>query len=400
MVRGVEQRRFDLLTRSDIDVPCRITTNEQTIQSTMVSTSIQAATTDVVLAHMEKHDHEEVLFCFDRATGLKAIIAVHDTTLGPALGGTRMWAYTSEAEALNDVMRLSRGMTYKSSLAGLDLGGGKAVIIGDARTQKTEAMFRRFGQFVESLNGRYITAEDVGMSTTEMVNIRKETQYVAGLPEEMGGSGDPSPVTAYGVYCGMKAAAKTAYGTDDLSGRKVSIQGAGNVGKGLVALLLKDGASVFLTDIHDDKLAAIKAEFPGVTLVKPTEIYGLDVDIYSPCALGATVNDETLKTLKCSVIAGAANNQLADEVVHGKAVMKKGILYAPDFLINAGGIINCAWERKGYNRKAALRQTEGIYDTALRIFKASADLDIPTYLAANQAAEHRISSIREAGLRH
>ncbi|MBK8500256.1 MAG: Glu/Leu/Phe/Val dehydrogenase [Flavobacteriales bacterium] len=348
---------------------------------------------------MEKHDHEEILFCFDRATGLKAIIAIHDTTLGPALGGTRMWPYASETEALNDVLRLSRGMTYKSSLAGLDLGGGKAVIIGDARTQKTEAMFRRFGQFVDSLNGRYITAEDVGMSTTEMVNILKETKSVAGLPEEMGGSGDPSPVTAYGVYCGMKAAAKKAYGTDDLSGRKVSIQGAGNVGRYLVGYLLKDGAQVFLTDIHDDKLAAIKHEHHSITLVRPEEVYDLDVDIYSPCALGATVNDDTLKRLKCSVIAGAANNQLADENVHGKSVMRKGILYAPDFLINAGGIINCAWERKGYNRKAALRQTEGIYDTALRIFNASAELDIPTYLAANQAAEHRIASVREAGLR-
>lgn len=365
----------------------------------MVNTSTKATGTELVLARMEKHDHEEVLFCFDRPTGLKAIIAIHDTTLGPALGGTRMWPYASEAEALNDVLRLSRGMTYKSSLAGLDLGGGKAVIIGDARTQKTEAMFRRFGQFVDSLNGRYITAEDVGMSTTEMVNILKETKNVAGLPEEMGGSGDPSPVTAYGVFCGMKAAAKTAYGTDNLSGRKVAIQGAGNVGRGLVGHLVKEGAQVFLTDIHDDKLAAIKAEFPSITLVKPEEIYDVAMDIYSPCALGATVNDETLKRLKCSVIAGAANNQLADEAVHGKAVMEKGILYAPDFLINAGGIINCAWERKGYNRQAALNQTEGIYDTALRIFKASAELGIPTYLAANQAAEHRISSMRSAGIR-
>ncbi|HPF89791.1 MAG TPA: Glu/Leu/Phe/Val dehydrogenase dimerization domain-containing protein [Flavobacteriales bacterium] len=365
----------------------------------MVNTTTKSATTDLVLGPMEKHDHEEVLFCHDRSTGLKAIIAIHDTTLGPALGGTRMWPYASEVEALNDVLRLSRGMTYKSSLAGLDLGGGKAVIIGDARTQKTEAMFRRFGRFVDSLNGRYITAEDVGMSTTEMVNILKETRNVAGLPEEMGGSGDPSPVTAYGVYCGLKAAARVAYGTDDLSGRKVAVQGAGNVGKGLVALLVKDGASVFLTDIHDDKLAAIKAEFPAITLVQPDAIYDVDMDIYSPCALGATVNDDTLKRLKCSVIAGAANNQLADEAVHGRTVMEKGILYAPDFLINAGGIINCAWERKGYNRKAALRQTEGIYDTALRIFKASSEQGIPTYLAANQAAEERINSIRAAGMR-
>ncbi len=370
-----------------------------TTPTTMVPTSTKTATAELVLARMEKYDHEEVLFCFDRPTGLRAIIAIHDTTLGPALGGTRMWPYATEAEALHDVLRLSRGMTYKSSLAGLDLGGGKAVIIGDARTQKTEAMFRRFGQFVESLNGRYITAEDVGMSTTEMVNIQKETTNVAGLPEEMGGSGDPSPVTAYGVYCGMKAAAKTAYGSDDLNGRKVGIQGAGNVGKALVAYLVKEGAKVFLTDIHEEKLAVIKAEFPTITIVKSDDIYDLDMDIYSPCALGATVNDDTLKRLKCSVIAGAANNQLADEIIHGKAVMEKGILYAPDFLINAGGIINCAWERKGYNHKAAMNQTAAIYDTAIRIFKASADLAIPTYLAANQAAEHRISSMRSAGIR-
>lgn len=364
-----------------------------------MSTSIKSASEDLVIGRMEKHDHEEVLFCFDRPTGLRAIIAIHDTTLGPALGGTRMWPYTNEDEALRDVLRLSRGMTYKSSLAGLDLGGGKAVIIGDARTQKTEAMFRRFGQFVESLNGRYITAEDVGMSTTEMVNIRKETTNVAGLPEEMGGSGDPSPVTAYGVYVGMKAAAKSAYGSDDLSGRKVSIQGAGNVGHALVGHLVKEGAVVFLTDIHPEKLAAIKAEFPSITVVDPDGVYDLDVDIYSPCALGATVNDDTLGRLKCSIIAGAANNQLASEEVHGRSVMEKGILYAPDFLINAGGIINCAWERKGYNRKAALSQTEEIYNTTLRIVKASADLSIPTYLAANQAAEQRIASMRAAGIR-
>ena len=365
-----------------------------------MSTRTRTHEETAVIGRMELHDHEEVLFCYDRPTGLRAIIAVHDTTLGPALGGTRMWPYASETEALNDVMRLSRGMTYKSALAGLDLGGGKAVIIGDARTQKTEAMFRRFGRFVDSLNGRYITAEDVGMSTAEMVNIRKETRHVAGLPESMGGSGDPSPVTAFGVFCGMKAAAKTAYGSDDLSGRKVAVQGAGNVGRYLTGYLVKEGAKVFLTDIHDDKLAAIKAEHPAITIVKPDEVYDLDVDIYSPCALGATVNDNTLTRLKCSVIAGAANNQLADESVHGPAVIEKGILYAPDFLINAGGIINCAWERKGYDRGAAMAQTQDIYNTALRIFKASAEGNIPTYLAANQAAEQRVRSMHEAGLSH
>ncbi len=364
----------------------------------MTLATAPATTNAGIIERMGEHAHEQILFCNDSTTGLKAIIAVHDTTLGPALGGTRMWPYASEAEALNDVLRLSRGMTYKSALAGLDLGGGKAVIIGDPRTQKTEAMFRRFGRFVESLNGRYITAEDVGMTTTEMVNIRKETKNVVGLPISMGGSGDPSPVTAYGVFCGLKAAAKTAYGTDDLSGRKVAVQGAGNVGRYLTGHLLKAGATVYLTDIHEDKLAAIKAEHPKVNLVKPNEIIGLDVDIYSPCALGATVNDESLKALKCSVIAGAANNQLADEDVHGRALMEKGIVYAPDFLINAGGIINCAWELRGYNHDAALKQTEDIYNTALGIFKRSQTENIPTYLAANQAAEQRVRSMRQAGL--
>lgn len=351
-----------------------------------------------VIGRMKEHDHEQILFCNDATTGLQAIIAIHDTTLGPALGGTRMWPYSSEADALEDALRLSRGMTYKSSLAGLDLGGGKAVIIGDARTQKTEAMFRRFGRFVESLNGRYITAEDVGMSIAEMVNIHKETDYVVGLPTSMGGSGDPSPVTAYGVFCGMKAAAKTAYGKDDLQGRKVAIQGGGNVGRHLTGHLLREGATVYLTDIHDDKLAAIKAEHPAVHLVKPDEVIGLDVDIYSPCALGATVNDKTLPLLKCSIIAGSANNQLADEDTHGRALMEKGILYAPDFLINAGGIINCAWERRGYDKQAAMAQTEEIYRTALSIFKRSHEEKIPTYLAANQAAEQRVRSVRQAGL--
>lgn len=363
-----------------------------------LTTAEKPTTTGAVIERMKEHGHEEVLFCNDEATGLRSIIALHDTTLGPALGGTRMWPYASEADALEDVLRLSRGMTYKSALAGLDLGGGKAVIIGDARTGKTEAMFRRFGRFVESLNGRYITAEDVGMSVTEMVNIRKETQYVVGLPVSMGGSGDPSPVTAYGVYCGMKAAAKFAYGTDDLRKRKVAVQGAGNVGHHLVGYLIKDGATVYLTDIHDDKLAAVKKEHAAVNIVKPDEIIGLDVDIYSPCALGATINDQTLPQLKCSVVAGSANNQLADEEKHGRALVDKGILYAPDFLVNAGGIINCAWERRGYNRDAALAQTEGIYRTAQDIFVRSREERIPTYLAANRAAEQRIRSMRQAGL--
>lgn len=345
-----------------------------------------------VIEQMSKTDHEQVLFCQDQASGLKAIIAIHNTTLGPSLGGTRMWQYASEAEALTDVLRLSRGMTYKSSLAGLNLGGGKAVIIGDSRKDKSEAMFRRFGQFVDSLDGKYITAEDVGINTRDIEFVAEETDHVAGLPEYRGGSGDPSPVTAYGVYMGMKAAAQQQYGSDSLNGKKILVQGVGHVGEALVNYLTQEGAEVIISDIYQDRVKDVVSKYK-VQAVNPVSVYDVDMDIYAPCALGATINDETLKKLKCSVIVGAANNQLEDEAKHGKAVMEKGIVYAPDFLVNAGGIINCYWEVIGYNRDAAMSQTEDIYKTTLEIFKRSADLDIPTYLAANQLAEKRIESI-------
>jgi len=350
-----------------------------------------------VLGQMAQFDHEQILFCNDKATGLRAIIAVHDTTLGPSLGGTRMWPYKSETEALKDVLRLSRGMTYKSAISGLNLGGGKAVIIGDPRTQKNEALMRRFGRFVDSLNGQYITAEDVGINPKDMEYVSLETDHVAGLSEEVGGSGDPSPVTAYGVYMGMKAAAKVAFGTENLNGRKVAVQGVGHVGQYLIDHLMKEKAIVTVTDIHEDKLQEVAGKH-DVKVVGPEDIYDVDMDIYSPCALGATVNDATLERLKCKVIAGAANNQLADENNHGRAVIEKGIYYAPDFLINAGGIINCSWELRGYDRKAALKQTEEIFDTTLSIFELAKKEDIPTYLAANRLAEERVRSIKRADL--
>lgn len=259
-----------------------------------------------VISQMTTTDHEQLVFCQDNATGLKAIIGIHNTTLGPALGGTRMWMYNNEAEAINDVLRLSRGMTYKNSLAGLNLGGGKAVIIGDSRTQKNEAFFRRFGKFVNSLGGKYITAEDVGISPQDMTWVNMETNHVAGLP---GKSGDPSPVTAYGVYVGMKAAAKAQYGSDSLSGKKVAVQGVGHVGQYLVEHLTKEGAEVYISDIHEATLKNVADKF-GTKVVGLNDIYDLDMDIYAPCALGATINDETLSRLKCSIIAGAANNQL------------------------------------------------------------------------------------------
>jgi leucine dehydrogenase len=281
--------------------------------------------------------HEQVVFCHDSHTGLKAIIAVHSTVLGPALGGTRMWNYGSEQEALTDVLRLSRGMTLKAAVSGLNLGGGKAVIIGDASRLKTEGFLRRFGKFVNSLNGKYITAEDVNMTTSDMEYIHMETKYVTGLPESMGGGGDPSPVTAFGVYMGMKAAAKKVYGNDSLMGRRVGVQGIGQVGRHLVEYLVKEKAQVYITDLHLDKLKGINDL--GVTAVAQDAIYDLDMDIYAPCALGATVNDETISRLKCSIIAGAANNQLKDEVRHGYMLLDKSVVFAPDFVINAGGLI-------------------------------------------------------------
>ncbi|MCB0402111.1 MAG: Glu/Leu/Phe/Val dehydrogenase [Flavobacteriales bacterium] len=339
-----------------------------------------------VLAQMVNMDHEQVLFCQDRATGLKAIIAVHNTVLGPALGGTRMWNYASEVDALTDVLRLSRGMTYKNSISGLNLGGGKAVIIGNSHTDKNEALFRRFGQFVESLSGKYITAEDVGISPQDMVWVNQETNHVAGLP---GKSGDPSPVTAYGVYMGMKACAKVQLGQDSLSGIKVAVQGAGHVGQYLIKHLTDEGAQVFVSDVYEPSLKEVSEKY-GATVVGLDEIYDLDVDVYAPCALGATVNDDTLSRLKCSIIAGAANNQLANEAIHGQAVMDKGIIYAPDYMINAGGVINCFAEVDERTAEWAMDKAGQIYNTTLEIINGSRANNIPTYAIANKMAEDRI----------
>jgi len=345
-----------------------------------------------ITGRMSQFDHEQVVFCQDKATGLKSIIAIHDTTLGPAVGGTRMWAYASEADALTDVLRLSRGMTYKSALAGLNIGGGKAVIIGDARTQKNEALLRRFGKFVDTLGGQYITAEDVGMSTRDMEYIKMSTDHVVGLPDYMDGGGDPSPVTAYGVYMAMKAAVKHQTGSESLAGKKVVVQGIGHVGEYLVQHLIKENALVTVADIYEDRVKEVVNKY-GVKACDTNDVYTQDMDIYSPCALGATINDDTLKLLKCSIICGAANNQLADETIHGIEVMKKGILYAPDYLVNAGGIINCYWEIIGYSQEAALSQSELIYNTMEKCLIKSDAEKIPTYLAANKMAEERIAAI-------
>lgn len=345
-----------------------------------------------VIAQMGLHNHEQVVFCNDNATGLKAIIAIHNTILGPALGGTRMWHYNNEMEALNDVLRLSRGMTYKSSVAGLNLGGGKAVIIGDAKKIKNEALLRRFGKFVNSLGGKYITAEDVAMTSRDMEIIRMETDHVSGLPENMGGSGDPSPVTAFGVYVSMKASAREVWGNDSLNGKKVLVQGIGHVGEVLVKHLTEEGAKVYINDISEERLKAVAAAYKA-EVVSADKMFDLDIDVYAPCALGATVNDDTLSRLKCKIICGAANNQLADEKLHGEAVGRQGILYAPDFVVNAGGIINVFYELEGYNRSRAMAHAEKIYDTTWNLFQLAKKEGIPTYMAANRLGEQRLEAI-------
>jgi len=352
-------------------------------------------TDNAVISQMSQLGHEQILFCQDSDCGLKAIISIHDTTLGPALGGTRMWMYSNEREALNDVLRLSRGMTYKNSISGLDLGGGKAVIIGDSKSMKSEALFRRFGQFVNSLSGKYITAEDVGISPEDMVHVSKETDHVVGLP---GKSGDPSPVTAYGVYVGMKACAKIQFGNDSLSGKRVMVQGVGHVGEYLVKYLTEEGAIVSISDIQEDTLKKVSMAY-NAKVVSLEDVYDLEMDVYAPCALGATLNDDTLSRLKCSIIAGAANNQLKDEGKHGDLIMKKGLIYAPDYAINAGGVINCFSEVKGLSSEWARDKAEKIYDTILNIIKKSKLENIASYKIAGQLAEERIATMKKKNVK-
>lgn len=346
-----------------------------------------------VLEKMQSMGHEQVVFCQDPQTGLNAIIAIHNTVLGPSLGGTRLWNYNSHEEALTDALRLSRGMTYKSAISGLNLGGGKAVLIGDASKLKCEAYWRRYGKFVNSLNGKYITAEDVNTSSTDMEYIGMETKFVTGKPEYMGGSGDPSPLTAYGVYMGNKAAAKKAWGSDSLSGKKILVQGAGNVGQYLMGYLIEEGAKLYICDINENKLKQAKQKYPKVEVVDNKNIFDLDIDIYAPCALGATINTESINKMKCPVIAGAANNQLADENVHGPMLVEKGIIYVPDFLINAGGIINISIEIDGYNYDRAISTVGKIYNRTLEIFDIAEKEKIHTQLAAMRMAEKRIKDI-------
>lgn len=346
---------------------------------------------DPVFGQLSFNEHEQIVFCHDKDTGLKAIIGIHNTVLGPALGGTRMWNYANEWEALNDVLRLSRGMTYKSAITGLNLGGGKAVIIGDAKTQKTPELMRKFGEFVHSLGGKYITAEDVGMETSDMDLVHEVTPYVTGISESKGGAGNPSPITAYGVFMGMKAAVNYKFGSQTMEGKKVLVQGVGHVGSALVDQLYNEGAQIFISDINQEKLLELSKKYQA-TIIPGEEIFNQELDVYAPCALGATINDSTVNTIKTKVIAGAANNQLADEKAHGKILMDRGIAYAPDFLINAGGIINVYAELEGYGKPEILEKTKNIYNTTLDIFKYAEDNQITTHQAALNKAQERIDN--------
>ncbi len=346
---------------------------------------------NIIMDKMDKMGHEQVVFCRDEETGLKAIIAIHDTTLGPSLGGARMWDYKNELEAVEDVLRLSRGMTYKAAISGLELGGGKAVIFGDSATQKSEALLRRFGQFVESLGGKYITAEDVGMGPKDMEYIKMETNHVTGTVEELGGSGDPSPVTAFGVYMGMKAAAMYRWGSDSLKGRRILVQGIGHVGAHLVKHLSEEKANIFINDINKERLNFVSEKY-DTKVVEAEAIFDLNMDIYSPCALGATLNTENINKLKCEIIAGAANNQLADENIHASQLKERGIIYAPDFLINAGGLINVYSEIKGFSREKSLEETKNIYNTTLEILNKAEQDDTTTNEAAISIAEQRLEA--------
>ncbi|MBD7906774.1 Leu/Phe/Val dehydrogenase [Sporosarcina gallistercoris] len=347
-----------------------------------------------IIKYMETYDYEQLVICQDKTTGLKAFIAIHDTTLGPALGGTRMWTYASEEEAIEDALRLARGMTYKNAAAGLNLGGGKAVIMGNPKTDKNDEMFRAFGRFIEGLNGRYITAEDVGTTEQDMDLIHLETDYVTGVSAEFGSSGNPSPVTALGVYVGMKAAAKEAFGDDSLKGKTIAVQGVGNVAYTMCEYLHEEGAKLIVTDINEEAVQRAVDNF-GATAVGINEIYGVEADIFSPCALGAVINDDTIPQLKAKVIAGSANNQLKNPE-HGDKIHEMGFVYAPDYVINSGGVINVADELDGYNRERALKKVNTIYDTIEKIFAISKRDNIPSYVAADRLAEERIARVAKA----
>ena len=347
---------------------------------------------------MTEMGHERLVFCSDPEVGLQAVIAIHSTVLGPGLGGARMWPYASLDEAVVDVLRLSRGMTYKAAATGINLGGAKAVLIGDPKRDKSETLMRAFGRFVDSLGGAYITAEDVGTDTEDMDRVAVETEWVTGVSPEHGGAGDPSPVTAFGVLQGIRASAQRLWGSPALAGRSVAIQGLGSVGGYLAGYLADEGAKLFGCDI--DAEAAARAAERGVEIVAPEQIYDVACDIFAPCALGAILNDRTLPRLKVKAVAGGANNQLEDGDRHGRELAARGILYAPDFVINAGGLIHVYNELIGYRPERAKRMARGIYDNVLRAYAIAERDGIPPSEAGDRMAEERIAAVRRLAPRH
>ena len=343
--------------------------------------------------YMQKKGHRELSVWTDTETGLKAFIAIHDLTLGPALGGTRIWPHATDEDAIMDVLRLARAMTYKSAAASLDLGGGKGLILADPRKDKTEALLRSYGRFVDSMGGRYVTTEDVGANAQDMEWISRETKHVVGLSEELGGSGNPARVTGFGVYQAMRACAEAAWGSDSLEGRTVAMQGFGNVASSIAVHVKEAGAKLVVTDINDAAIA--KAEAMGVAaIVEPDAIFDVECDIFAPCALGGSLNSGTIPRLRSAVVCGAANNQLADDHC-AELLRKRGILYAPDFIGNAGGVINVYFELgRAYDRDAAMEKTAHIYDTMGRVIATSNREDITTAEAANRIAEERLEAAR------
>ncbi|MFP4186962.1 MAG: Glu/Leu/Phe/Val family dehydrogenase [Acholeplasmataceae bacterium] len=341
--------------------------------------------------YMAKHRYEQIVYFYDKTTGLKGITAIHNTTLGPALGGTRLWNYASEDEAVLDCLRLARGMTYKAAAAGLNLGGGKTVLIGDANTVKSEAYFRALGRYVQSLNGRYITAEDINTSPSDMDFVKMETDYVVGLE---GKSGNPSPMTALGAFYGIKAALKYRFDDENVSKYTFAVQGAGQTGYYLVKYLLEAKAKkIYFTEINDKHIARMNKEHPEVEFIEPDRIYETDVDVFVPCALGGMLDDTTIPKLKAKIVAGTANNVLFDDDVHGKMLKEKDILYAPDFVINAGGLINVYHELRSYDKDTAKRDIQRIYDRLLEIFTIAYQEGIHTQQAAKVFAKKRIETI-------
>lgn len=364
------------------------------VQPELPSHSGAAAGRDV-FELMDKYGHEQVIFCRHRGSGLKAIIAIHDTTLGPALGGCRMATYGSTEEALEDVLRLSRGMTYKCGAADVDFGGGKAVIIGDPKRDKSPELFRAFGRFVGGLNGRFYTGTDMGTSPEDFVYASREAECFVGLPESHGGSGDTSIPTAFGVLQGMKATATVLWGSESLSGRTVAVQGVGKVGTRLVRLLMEEGARCLIADLDKSRVEALREEFPeGVEAVDVETVHAASCDIFAPCAGGGVINDKTVEELKCRAVVGSANNQLEDDR-HGDRLHERGILYAPDYLVNAGGLIQVADELSGYNEKRVMAKTRSIYEMLLKIYRLSRERDIPTYRALDRLVAKRLEQVAD-----